>query len=154
MSHNRDHTIIMSQITIILPDNSTKVFDHEPTALEVAQSIGPRLAKETLGAKILSSVNKKLDYLVIGLSKPTKNKVDKAKELGLNIIALEDDEALQDAILSVHHCYMHTFQNTQAVKINDFSKRQWLKFSVPFIIFLELLLPTILTVSLKQLPCK
>ncbi|MBP7836599.1 MAG: NAD-dependent DNA ligase LigA, partial [Candidatus Fonsibacter sp.] len=30
---------------------------------------------ETLGAKILSSVNKKLDYLVIGLSKPTKNKV-------------------------------------------------------------------------------
>ncbi|HWU44616.1 MAG TPA: TGS domain-containing protein, partial [Bdellovibrio sp.] len=42
----------MSQVTIILPDNSTKVFDHEPTALEVAQSIGPRLAKETLGAKL------------------------------------------------------------------------------------------------------
>lgn len=41
---------------------------------------------ETLGAKILSSVNKKLDYLVIGLSKPTKNKVDKAKELGVKII--------------------------------------------------------------------
>ncbi|UYL08415.1 threonine--tRNA ligase [Bdellovibrio sp. SKB1291214] len=45
----------MSQITIILPDNSTKVFDHEPTALEVAQSIGPRLAKETLGAKLNGS---------------------------------------------------------------------------------------------------
>ncbi len=42
----------MSQVTIILPDNSTKVFDHEPTALEVAQSIGPRLAKETLGCKL------------------------------------------------------------------------------------------------------
>ena len=41
---------------------------------------------ETLGAKILSSVNKKLDYLVIGLSKPTKNKIDKAKELGVKII--------------------------------------------------------------------
>ena len=41
---------------------------------------------ETLGAKILSSVNKKLDYLVIGLSKPTKNKVDKAKEFGVKII--------------------------------------------------------------------
>jgi DNA ligase (NAD+) len=41
---------------------------------------------ETLGAKILSSVNKKLDFLVIGLSKPTKNKVDKAKELGVKII--------------------------------------------------------------------
>ena len=41
---------------------------------------------ETLGAKILSSVTKKLDYLVIGLSKPTKNKVDRAKELGVKII--------------------------------------------------------------------
>lgn len=39
-------------ITIILPDQSTKVFDHEPTALEVAQSIGARLAKDTLGVKI------------------------------------------------------------------------------------------------------
>ncbi|HEY8271203.1 MAG TPA: TGS domain-containing protein, partial [Pseudobdellovibrionaceae bacterium] len=45
----------MSQITIILPDNSTKVFDHEPSALEVAQSIGPRLAKETLGVKLNGS---------------------------------------------------------------------------------------------------
>ena len=45
---------------------------------------------EILGAKILSSVNKKLDYLVIGLSKPTKNKVDKAKELGVKIIEEKD----------------------------------------------------------------
>lgn len=42
----------MSEISIQLPDGSKKVFDHEPTALEVAQSIGPRLAKDTLGAKI------------------------------------------------------------------------------------------------------
>ncbi len=42
----------MSEVQIILPDNSVKTFDHEPTALEVAQSIGPRLAKETLGVKI------------------------------------------------------------------------------------------------------
>jgi threonyl-tRNA synthetase len=45
----------MSEITILLPDNSSKVFDHEPTALEVAQSIGPRLGKETLGVKINGS---------------------------------------------------------------------------------------------------
>ena len=42
----------MSQIQIILPDNSVKTFDHEPSALEVAMSIGPRLAKETLGVKV------------------------------------------------------------------------------------------------------
>jgi threonyl-tRNA synthetase len=45
----------MSQIQIILPDNSVKTFDHEPSALEVAQSIGPRLAKETLGVRINGS---------------------------------------------------------------------------------------------------
>lgn len=45
----------MSQVTIYLPDNSSKVFDHEPTALEVAESIGPRLAKETLGVQLKNS---------------------------------------------------------------------------------------------------
>jgi threonyl-tRNA synthetase len=42
----------MSSISIILPDNSKKIFDYEPTVLEVAESIGPRLAKDTLGGKI------------------------------------------------------------------------------------------------------
>jgi threonyl-tRNA synthetase len=45
----------MSEIRIVLPDGSQKVFDHEPSTLEVAQSIGPRLAKETLGAKLNGS---------------------------------------------------------------------------------------------------
>lgn len=42
----------MSSISIILPDNSKKTFAHEPTVLEVAESIGPRLAKDTLGGKV------------------------------------------------------------------------------------------------------
>ncbi len=42
----------MSSIRIVLPDNSTKTFDHEPTVLEVALSIGPRLAKDTVGGQI------------------------------------------------------------------------------------------------------
>ena len=42
----------MSSVSIILPDNSTKEFDHEPTILEVAESIGSRLAKDTLGGLI------------------------------------------------------------------------------------------------------
>ena len=57
----------MSHIQIILPDNSVKAFDHEPTTLEVAQSIGPRLAKETLGAKINGQKE------VIDLRTPLKN---------------------------------------------------------------------------------
>ncbi len=42
----------MTEIKIFLPDNSFKSFDHEPTALEVATAIGPRLGKETLGVKV------------------------------------------------------------------------------------------------------
>lgn len=45
----------MSEVRILLPDNSVKNFDHKPTALEVAQSIGSRLAKDTLGVKINGS---------------------------------------------------------------------------------------------------
>lgn len=45
----------MSQVKIILPDGSEKAFDHEPSALEVAQSIGARLAQDTLGVKVNGS---------------------------------------------------------------------------------------------------
>jgi threonyl-tRNA synthetase len=57
----------MPEIQIHLPDNSVRTFDHEPTALEVAQSIGPRLAKDTLGAKINGS-NEIIDFRI-----PLKN---------------------------------------------------------------------------------
>tara|TARA_B100001248_G_scaffold261981_1_gene255363 strand:+ start:13753 stop:15690 length:1938 start_codon:yes stop_codon:yes gene_type:complete len=39
-------------VRILLPDNSEKTFDHEPSVLEVAESIGPRLAKDTLAGKV------------------------------------------------------------------------------------------------------
>lgn len=42
---------------------------------------------------------------------------EKAKLIGLKIVDLEEDEKLQDAVLSIHHCYMHTFSNSNAVKI-------------------------------------
>lgn len=37
--------------------------------------------------------------------------------LGLNILSLEDDQTLQDYVLTTHHAFMHTFSNTHAVKI-------------------------------------
>ena len=39
------------------------------------------------------------------------------KQFGLNIRMMEDDNKLQDAILSLHHSYMITFDSTLAVKI-------------------------------------
>ena len=40
---------------------------------------------ENLGGKVLGSVSKKLNILVVGDSKPTKKKIDKAKELNVKI---------------------------------------------------------------------
>lgn len=42
----------MSAVKIILPDQRVLEFDHEPTVLDVANTIGAGLAKATLGAKI------------------------------------------------------------------------------------------------------
>lgn len=41
----------------------------------------------------------------------------KCEEIGLKVEKLEDDEKLQDLVLTVHHAYMHTFSMSQAVKI-------------------------------------
>ena len=41
---------------------------------------------ENNGGKVLGSLSKKLDYLIVGDSKPTKKKVDQAKELKIRII--------------------------------------------------------------------
>lgn len=42
---------------------------------------------------------------------------DQLKELGLKVSLLEDDQILQDAVLSVHHAFMHTLANTGVTKI-------------------------------------
>ena len=42
---------------------------------------------ENNGAKVLSSISKKLDYLVVGEKKPTKRKIDQAKDLNIKIIS-------------------------------------------------------------------
>lgn len=42
---------------------------------------------------------------------------EQAKTFGLKIENLEDDQELQDLVLSVYHATMHSFSGTQAVKI-------------------------------------
>jgi len=41
----------------------------------------------------------------------------KCKAIGLNIKMLEDDQELQDKVLSLHHIYFHTLSSTPAFKI-------------------------------------
>ena len=41
---------------------------------------------ENNGGKVLGTISKKLDFLVVGDSKPTKKKIEKAKNLQIKII--------------------------------------------------------------------
>ena len=45
---------------------------------------------ENNGGKVLGSISKKLDYLIVGNSKPTKRKIDQARSLNINILSEED----------------------------------------------------------------
>jgi ATP-dependent protease ClpP protease subunit len=38
-------------------------------------------------------------------------------KMGLKVSLLEEDQELQDLVLTVHHCYMHALMNTAAIKI-------------------------------------
>jgi Serine dehydrogenase proteinase len=62
--------------------------------------------------------------IVSGLSDVDENKshsrhihIDKCKSLGLKIECLEDDQELQEAVLTVHHCFMHSLSVSGAAKI-------------------------------------
>ena len=56
---------------------------------KISRSEAKVLAEDN-GGKVLSAVSKKLDFLIIGNSKPTKNKIDKARELKIKIINEKD----------------------------------------------------------------
>ena len=45
---------------------------------------------ENNGAKVLGTISKKLDFLIVGSTKPTKKKIDQAKELNIKIILEKD----------------------------------------------------------------
>jgi hypothetical protein len=42
---------------------------------------------------------------------------EKCKSVGLKVENLEDDNELQDLVLTIHHCFMHTFSQSSAIKI-------------------------------------
>jgi hypothetical protein len=53
---------------------------------------------------------------------------EQAVEIGVKVTHLEDDDRLQDAVLSVHHATMHTFVGTPAAKIiENHHGRAWIR---------------------------
>jgi ATP-dependent protease ClpP protease subunit len=54
------------------------------------------------------------------------------EDVGLKIISLEDYQELQDAVLTTHHAFMHTFSNTTSVKIiENHNGTAYIETSVP-----------------------
>lgn len=58
----------------------------------------------------------------INLSHSRHLSAEKCKEIGLNVKMIEDDQAIQDAILAVHHSFIHTLTATPAAKIIENQK--------------------------------
>ena len=56
---------------------------------KISRSEAKSLTEEN-GGKVLGSISKKLDILVVGQSKPTKKKIERAKELKIKIIKEKD----------------------------------------------------------------
>lgn len=67
-------------------------------------------------ADLISKANELLGNLQ-GNSHNTHIHLDECINAGLHIVPLEADNTLQDLVLTIHHCYMHTLSNTSAYKI-------------------------------------
>ena len=58
---------------------------------------------------------------------------DQVREIGVKVIDLEDDDDLQDAVLSVHHATMHTFSGAPVSKIiENHLGRSWVRLQGTF----------------------
>ena len=43
--------------------------------------------------------------------------IEECKQMGLRVVEVEQDSTLQDLLLTVHHCYMHSLMNTPSFKM-------------------------------------
>lgn len=89
----------MSEVQIILPDDSVKKFDHNPTVLEVAETIGTRLAQDTVGGMINGSKE------VIDLRTPLEDGTR------LSIVTVRSPEGLEVIRHSAAHAMAQAVQN-------------------------------------------
>lgn len=71
----------------------------------------------SLRVKTVSAVVDSLGDHAITKSHSRRLSIDQCREIGLEIVPLEKDPKLQDAVLSLHHACMLTFSTTPALKI-------------------------------------
>ena len=94
------------------------------TAIDAIQ-LSSTLLREWLSTCMFEESDKEIvDSIVAKLNEHDDSKthgrhfnVEFCKSIGLKIELLEEDDELQDAVLSIHHAYMLTLGGTDAVKI-------------------------------------
>ncbi len=97
------------------------------TAIDAIELSG-KLVEEWLGNCMYNRNNeddkKRIDTIVAKLNEHMDSKIHDrhlnskfCKSIGLKIKMLEDDSTLQDKVLSLHHAYMITLEQTPAIKI-------------------------------------
>lgn len=93
------------------------------TALDAIE-LSSTLLREWLSTGMFKEENEKIDLIVSKLNEHDDSKthgrhfnIDFCRDIGLKVKALEEDNDLQDAVLSVHHAYMLTLGGTDSVKI-------------------------------------
>jgi ClpP class serine protease len=65
----------------------------------------------------VENIIKELGDHAVNLSHGRHLSAEKCKEIGLEVEILEDNQSIQDAVLSVHHSFIHTLTSTPATKI-------------------------------------
>lgn len=107
----------------------TIITKYPPTFLarcKYAVDWSEELVKEWLKSNMCNDDLEKAEKILTVFSDHSRQKshsrhisIQKCKDSGLliNELESEENEALQDAILTLHHAFMHTFSNSSAVKI-------------------------------------
>lgn len=100
---------------------------YHPTFLGACQNAmdwSDKLAEEWLARNMCSGDANKAKKILKEFSDHKMNKSharhiskDKCKEIGVSVLDMEEDNDLQDLILTAHHSFMHTFSNSLASKI-------------------------------------
>ena len=86
----------------------------------VDKNLKKRMFKNEKGdvkKKKVKKIMKELGDHSVSLSHSRHISAENCKKLGLKVEMLEGDQGLQDAVLSVHHCFMHTLSHTPVFKI-------------------------------------
>ncbi len=113
-----------------IPIWQTVVQKYHPTFLgdcEKAISLSTELVTDWLKTGMFlddTKIDENVKKIVEKLNNHTETKthsrhlhLEDAKEMGLKIINLEDNQKLQDLVLTVHHTYMHSLGNSNVIKI-------------------------------------